>query len=253
MRTTPAPLTCPHRVAAARLSSGLLLASILFAGVAVREISAQASVATDTPMARQLLPLSPSDQVSTGGPSWRSRIWNALGGAALGASIGYFASQIASGDWEEGEISQHRQDWAVVGGSIGLAAGFSFPFFGRGTAPQPTLGSNPRTIITAREVAEAAANTAYEVVRLLRPNWLSSRRRALIADVTCTADNPVCEPIAVDEMKVYLDGHRLGGPATLMEINARNVETIRFFGPAEAVARWGAGNGQGAILVNTIL
>jgi hypothetical protein len=141
---------------------------------------------------------------------------------------------------------------AVVGGSIGLAAGFSFPFFGRGTSLKPTVGSSPRTFITASEVAEAAANTAYEVVRLLRPNWLASRRPTLVADQTCRPSDLVCEPIAVDGMRVYLDGHRLGGESTLMEISAQNIETIRYFGPAEAVARWGAGNGQGAILVNTI-
>jgi hypothetical protein len=189
---------------------------------------------------------------STGGPSWTSRFWNAVGGAALGAGVGYFASQLASGDWDEGEITQHRQDWAIVGGSIGLAAGFSFPFFGQGASPSPTVRSNPRTLITAPEVVDAAANTAYEVVRLLRPNWLSSRRPTLIADVTCSANDPVCEPVSVDEMKIYLDGHRLGGASTLMEINAGNIQTIRYFGPAAAVARWGAGHGQGAILVNTI-
>jgi hypothetical protein len=73
-----------------------------------------------------------------------------------------------------------------------------------------------------------------------------------VADNTCAPGNPVCEPISIDEMKVYMDGHRLGGTSTLTEINARNIETIRFFSPAEAVARWGAGNGYGAILVNTI-
>jgi len=73
-----------------------------------------------------------------------------------------------------------------------------------------------------------------------------------VAEKTCAPGNPVCEPMFIDEMKVYLDGHRLGRTSTLTEINARNIETIRFFSPAEAVARWGAGNGYGAILVKTI-
>jgi len=77
-------------------------------------------------------------------------------------------------------------------------------------------------------------------------------RPSLVADNSCTPGILVCEPISIDEMKVYLDGHRLGRTSTLTEINARNIETIRFFSPAEAVARWGAGNGYGAILVKTI-
>jgi len=73
-----------------------------------------------------------------------------------------------------------------------------------------------------------------------------------VADNSCTPGILVCEPISIDEMKVYLDGHRLGGASTLLEINGSNIQTIRFFSPAEAVTRWGAGNGYGAILVNTI-
>ncbi len=230
----------------------LLCASVLCAGPSVGELSAQAPPATQSALAQAELLSPPPDLDSSDGPSWTSRFWNALGGAALGAGVGYFASQLASGDWDDGEINQHRQDWAVVGGSIGLATGFSFPFFGRGASFRPTISSSPRTLITAQEVRDAAANTAYEVVRLLRPNWLNTGSRGMIADITCRASDPVCEPIQVDEMKVYLDGHRLGGGSTLMEINAKNIESIRFFNPAQAVARWGAGNGQGAILVNTI-
>ena len=230
----------------------LLSVSVLAVSLSVGDLSAQAPRSMQSALAGDALPPSPPDLVSTSGPSWQSRFWNALGGAALGAGVCYFASQLASGDWEEGDIDRNRQDWAVAGGSIGLAAGFSFPFFGHGGSMRHRLRSSSRSLITTEEVREAAANTAYEVVRLLRPHWLNSRTPALIADVRCSANNPVCEPISVDKMKVYLDGHRLGGGSTLMDINARNIESIRFFNPAQAVARWGAGNGQGAILVNTI-
>lgn len=233
-----------------RAVTGLIVTSILGICLNVGTISAQTP--TSGPPVPDLVGPSSADLPSVDGPSWRSRMWNAIGGAALGAGVGYFASQVASGDWDDGDIGRSRQEWAMVGGSIGLAAGFTFPFLGRGGTLSPSVRSNPRTIITAGEVSDAAANTAYDLVRLLRPRWLASRRPSLVADNTCAAGTPVCEPIAVDEMKVYLDGHRLGGTSTLTEINARNVESIRFFSPAEAVARWGAGNGYGAILVNTI-
>ena len=229
-----------------------VLQSVLLLLVCVSETAAQASLATESAAAHDPPSASPTALASTDGPSWQSRFWNAVGGAALGAGVGYFASQLASGDWEEDEINRHRMDWAAVGGSIGMAAGFSFPFFGQGVSRVPSISSNPRMMITALEVAESSANTAYEAVRSLRPNWLASRRPDLLMDPTCGALERVCAPIQVERLKVYLDGHRLGGPENLMEINARNIETIRFFSAAEAVSRWGAGHSQGAILVITI-
>ena len=202
--------------------------------------------------AERLAPEGSSVQAARSAPSWRSRLWNGIGGAVLGAGMGYFASQLASGDWEDGRISRTRREWALAGGSIGLAAGFAFPFLGRGVPIAPRVSANPRMMITAREISESAANTAYEAVRLLRPDWLASRRPNLFADPTCGPRDRVCEPVPVDVLKVYLDGHRLGGTETLTEINARTIEAIRYFTPAEAVARWGAGHGQGAILVTTL-
>ena len=223
-----------------RALSILSFAFLLVACLRVGEIAAQAPLSTESAVVGDLLPAYPVDLIASDGPSWQSLFWNAIGGAALGASVGYFASQLASGDWDEGEITRHRREWAVVGGSVGLAAGFSFPFFGRGASLMPTLTSSSRTIITALEISQSSASTAYDAVRLLRPNWLADRR----ADVFGQS--------AGEALKVYLDGHRLGGIETLQEINARNVQNIRFFGAAQAVARWGAGHGQGAILVNTL-
>ena len=223
-----------------RALSILSFTFLLIAGVRVGEIAAQAPLSTESAVVGDLIPTYPIDLVSSDGPSWQSRVWNAVAGAALGAGVGYFASQLASGDWDDGEITRHRRQWAVVGGSVGLVTGFSFPFFGRGASLVPTLSSNPRTIITALEISESSASTAYEAVRLLRPNWLADRGVDVFGQT------------AGDALKVYVDGHRFGGIETLSEISARNVQTIRFFGAAQAVARWGAGHAQGAILVNTI-
>ena len=43
------------------------------------------------------------DRAPTEPPSLRNRILTGLAGAVLGAGIGYFASQVATGDWERGE------------------------------------------------------------------------------------------------------------------------------------------------------
>ncbi len=226
--------------------------ALLSAGPPGGRLAAQEPLVVQPTTAEDRPPAHSPDVAAADGLSWQSRFWNAIGGAALGAGMGYFASQLASGDWDDGRINRHRREWAFVGGSVGLAAGFTFPFLGRGVSIAPHVSSNPRMTITAREMAESAANTAYEAVRLLRPNWLATRRPDLFADPTCAPLERVCEPIQVEVLKVYLDGHRLGGTETLTEINARNIEAIRYFNPAEAVARWGAGHGHGAILVTTI-
>ena len=56
------------------------------------------------------------------GPQWHHRVLTAFGAAALGAGIGYFASQLARGDWDDGpgQPKLNRPVWAAVGGSVGL-------------------------------------------------------------------------------------------------------------------------------------
>lgn len=235
-----------------RARSFAFCALLLSAGSSAAPLPAQEPVVVEPAAAEQQAPRSSAALSAQDGPSWRSRVWNAIGGAVLGAGVGYFASQLASGDWEDGRISRTRRQWAFAGGSVGLAAGFAFPFLGRGVPMAPHVSANPRMMITAREISESAAATAYEAVRLLRPGWLASRRPDLFADPGCGPRERVCEPVRVDVLKVYLDGHRLGSTESLTEINARTIEAIRYFTPAEAVARWGAGHGQGAILVMTL-
>ena len=119
----------------------------------------------DPAATEQQAPQGSSRAADQSAPSWRSRFWNAIGGAVLGAGMGYFASQLASGGLGKmGRISRTRREWAFAGGSVGLAAGFAFPFLGRGVPMAPHVSANPRMTITAREISESAATTAYEAV-----------------------------------------------------------------------------------------
>jgi len=175
-------------------------------------------------------------------PMWPNRILTALAGGVLGAGLGFFASQVVRGDWDEGadQPSIHRPLWAAAAGAAGFAAGMSFPLSWRAHAPSPQPALAPHgSVITAEEIHDVFAMDAYEAVRLLRPQWLVPRPPTIIGQ----------DPSEV--LAVYLDDTRLGGIEQLRGLNAFDIGSIRFVGTAEATTRWGVGNPYGAIQVVT--
>ncbi|MEJ2205585.1 MAG: hypothetical protein P8170_15915 [Gemmatimonadota bacterium] len=190
------------------------------------------------------------DAIPQIGPTWRHRLLTAMGGAALGAGIGFFASQLARGDWDDGpgQPQIDRTSWAAVGGSVGLAAGFSFPLVGRGP---PVEGRTipPHLIITAEEMREIVAVDAYEAVEVLRPQWLVVRPRNVWSRLPDT-ELPVGGSIS-ESLPVYLDDFRLGGIEELRGLSTQRIESIRFISAAMATAQWGIENDFGAIQVVT--
>ena len=175
-------------------------------------------------------------------PSWRSRILTGAGGALLGAFVGYFASQVAVGDWEvtEGAEEPSRSLWAAVGGSIGMAVGFKFPITGDASPPGVAgpLRSD-RFTITGEEILEAGLTDAYEAVRLLHPEWLVQRGRDSFTESE------------TDNIRVYLNSMELGGIESLRQVEGPIIEAIRYFDSLRATARWGAGHAHGAIQIVT--
>jgi len=175
-------------------------------------------------------------------PMWPNRILTALAGGVLGAGLGFFASQVVRGDWDEGadQPSIHRPLWAAAAGAAGFAAGMSFPLSWRAHAPSPQPALAPHgPVITAEEIHDVSAMDAYEAVRLLRPQWLVPRPPTIIGQ----------DPSEV--LAVYLDDTRLGGIEQLRGLNAFDIGSIRFVSTAEATTRWGVGNPYGAIQVVT--
>lgn len=176
------------------------------------------------------------------GQSWAGRLVSGVAAAAVGAGLGFFASQMVLGDWDEdtGKEEIHRSTWAAVGGASGFALGFSLPVWGR---PPGSSGSLPygggRFEITAEELREESLANALEAVRLLRPEWLIVRGQEAFADPTS------------DNIRVYLDGTELGGVSDLAGIGIVVIRSIRFFNSQQATARWGTGHTHGAILVLT--
>jgi hypothetical protein len=175
-----------------------------------------------------------------GSSSFGSRVVTAVAGATIGAGVGFFASQVFKGDWEEEPGRQmDRPVWAAVGGSLGFAMGFSFPLRGAAGIPQPAPGERGtgRSLITAEDIHGKGLKSAHDAVKILRPEWLIPR------GIHTFNERPR------DNIQIYLDGIHLGAERALYDVAADNIQSIHFLDAAKASYRWGAGHSHGAILV----
>lgn len=196
---------------------------------------------------------------SDDGPRLHHRIFSAVGSAALGAGIGFFASQLASSDWQDPTRQSNRNAWAVAGGTLGFTVGLSFPVFGRGggggggARPGSVPPLRGRDAITQEQIREASVMNAYEAVRIYRPQWLVARAPDTFGQpINCT--QPVCAPepgTLRETVRVYLDQQSFGRADSLRQINALSIAEIRFIAGPAATLRWGSGHNYGVIQVVT--
>lgn len=109
-----------------------------------------------------------------------------------------------------------------------------------GTARAPgTTGRRDANVISAEEIATTSSQTLYDAVRNLRPQWMMrSRPTALLQQNQ-------------GELLVYVDGTRFGNMETLRQINPGGVQSVRYYSPSAAEARFGPGHLLGAIEVTT--
>jgi predicted small secreted protein len=91
--------------------------------------------------------------------------------------------------------------------------------------------------IGREQIEEPRFSSAYDVVRALRSNWLSTRGIASLRLKT--------------EVQVYLDGVHLGGVDMLKSISTPAIQYIRYFNGTDATTRWGIGHGRGVIYIGT--
>jgi hypothetical protein len=196
------------------------------------------------------------------GPTTFSRIVTGVGGALLGAGLGFFASQVVRGDWQDEHRPINRSLWAVTGGAVGLAIGVRFPLSlgGRGSSGRPGLPTG-RLHLGRADMVGRGIDNAYEAVELLRPEWLRIRGSQSLAPgldpvvvsgrgtPQVTGSTPLNDDAST--IQVYVDGVHLGGIATLTAINPFNISDLYFFDAAKATARFGGRNPHGAILVIT--
>jgi len=204
----------------------------------------------------------PSDTAAAEHPQLSARLLSAAGAAAIGAGLGFFASQIAQGDWDE-NAGGHRVDrtlWAAVGGGLGLAVGFRFPLGGAGVPSGPGRAlPQGRLRLGADEIRQARVTNAYEAVKILRPEWLTLRGTQVWRQAApgSTGSDPArsqpadVAPLDGNPLPVYLDDQPLGSIDALTTVPAEHIGAIYFLDVSQATVRWGGGHGRGAILVVT--
>jgi outer membrane receptor for ferrienterochelin and colicin len=108
--------------------------------------------------------------------------------------------------------------------------------------PRQTEGpttSLSRDVITAEEIDASQTYNAYDAVKKLRGNFLSYRGRTTLANTS--------SPYPI----VYVDEQAYGPIASLRNIPANNVESIRLYRAWEAATRYGSGLMGGVIAVYT--
>jgi len=93
-------------------------------------------------------------------------------------------------------------------------------------------------LISQLEIAAAGdAQTAFEIVKRLRPNWLNVR-------------GPSSINLPTPDVVIYVNGVRRGGPDTLKDLPITGLNEIRHLRGTEATQRFGLGHENGAILVS---
>lgn len=108
----------------------------------------------------------------------------------------------------------------------------------RSSGVSATRDVDPDTI-TFEELADWHDDSALDVVRRLRPQWLRAR---------ASSAGPVSGPV---EPVVRIDGVPLRSVSELGDVPAADVATMRFMSGPDATLRFGTGYGYGAILVTT--
>jgi len=205
----------------------------------------------------------PQEQQDRHGPGLVSRIAWGIGGAALGAGLGFFASQLVQGDWQEDTHNPvNRSRWAVVGGTVGMALGAGFPLSGsRGGTIRGGLPMG-RDHLSAQEIQGLGVSDAYDAVAVLRPEWFQTRGDRSLAPsvdpvviggsgaaVAISGSTPLISEVAT--IQVYVDGVNLGGLDELRSVDILRIRDIYHFTAAQATLRWGGHNPHGAILIIT--
>lgn len=125
---------------------------------------------------------------------------------------------------------------ATLPGCASSSAGSS------GASQQASSGvsrpSHSRDRITADELATIDVQNALQAVQRLRPNFLQNRGGA----ASSLTQGP-------QDVVVYVDQTRMGGPNTLAQVPITDVKEIQWLNGTDATQRFGTGHGSGAIIV----
>ena len=236
----------------------LLLFPVLAASQEVREFATVPDAAVEAVAG---IPAMAPSQAAGEGISTLRYVLTAAGGAVVGAWVGYMASQVVEGDWED-QQGIRRENWAAGGALAGLTLGLTLPVsLGSGPrAARPERRRDPRLVLTGDEIRETGTPSVFDAIQSLRPEWLRTRGVGSMRETprgtgTLSAAGQIeidVEP-GIPSIRVYLDDSFLGGVDELRLVSPGMVGDVRFLDSAEATQRWGAGHIHGAIHVRTVV
>ncbi|PYO97820.1 MAG: hypothetical protein DMD60_05860 [Gemmatimonadetes bacterium] len=108
----------------------------------------------------------------------------------------------------------------------------------------PLHAQRKTNLLKADEIerAKLGTSTAYEVVEMLRPRWLSKHELARIPGTPTEALQDV-------SVRVWLNGHNAGNADYLRTIPAERVLEMRWYSATEAANHFGPTDGNAAIEV----
>jgi hypothetical protein len=104
--------------------------------------------------------------------------------------------------------------------------------------------SSPDRITSAEIAATSGAQTAYDLVRRLRPRWLQAGSTASIGGGRVTSQ----------VLLVYLDGNRLGTVDAMRTLSASGIESMQYYDAVRAATilrEAGSEPISGAIVIST--
>lgn len=104
-------------------------------------------------------------------------------------------------------------------------------------AGRQSAGSAPvdRNVITQQEIDQSQSITAYDMVRALRPRWLSER-----GVTSFRSANPIM---------LYVNENRVGTVERLRDYAPRDLREARFLDATQATQRFGTGHRSGAVML----
>lgn len=105
-------------------------------------------------------------------------------------------------------------------------------------AATTSSGRTSQRTIDVLEIRESGYTDAFALVQAVRPHWLSTRGS--------TSFGPT------NQVKVYLDGSRLGGISELRSLSTRSLLSLEYLDGVQATQRWGLDHGSGAIVAISV-
>lgn len=126
----------------------------------------------------------------------------------------------------------------VVAGLPGCASSPAASGATQQSASSSSRSRGARDVITQEELAKVDVQNALDAVRRLRPSFLQTHG-GMSSSITQGPQDVV----------VYVDNTRMGGPSTLAQIPITDVKEIQYLNGPDATQRYGTGHGSGAIIV----